>query len=180
MATVTSSIPLPPPLKMTGSLTANWKTFKAMWTNYETAAELIDKPTEIRTATFLTCIGVEGFQLYESLDFAADGDNHKIDKVIERLERHFVGEVNETFERFKFNQRCQESNETVDVYVGALSTLVKTCSFAALEDSLLRDRIVMGIRDDNTRKKLLQTRDLNLYRSIFAGQAKPPQNRFRK
>ena len=74
-----------------------------MWINYETAANLADKSTEIRTATFLACIGVDGFQLYKSLDFAEDTDKTKIDKVLERLERHFIGEVNETFERVKFN-----------------------------------------------------------------------------
>ena len=100
MAQVTSAIQLPPPLKMSGSLANNWKTFKAMWNNYEIAANLNDKSTEVRTATFLTSIGMDGFQLYESLDFAEEGDRSKIDKVLERLDRHFVGEVNETFERF--------------------------------------------------------------------------------
>src|ERR1700721_378706 len=159
MATVTASIPLPPPLKMTGSLANNWKTFKTMWINYETAANLTDKATGIRTATFLACIGVEGFQLYESLDFAEDADRTKIDKVLERLERHFVGEVNETFERFRFNQRGQENHESIEAYVSALRTLVRPCNLAALEESLLRDRIVMGIRDDAARRKLLQTRN---------------------
>jgi hypothetical protein len=120
MAQVTAAIPLPPPLKMSGSLANNWKTFKAMWNNYETAANLNDKSTEVRTATFLTSIGMDGFQLYESLDFAEEGDRNKIDKVLERLDRHFVGEVNETFERFKFNQRNQEMNESIDAYVSAL------------------------------------------------------------
>ena len=91
MAQVTSAIPLPPPLKMSGgSLATNWKTFKAMWQNYETTANLNEKSTEVRTATFLTCIGMDGFQLCESLDFAEEGDRTKIDKVLERLDRHFV------------------------------------------------------------------------------------------
>ena len=162
MAQVTSAIQLPPPLKMSGSLANNWKTFKAMWNNYEIAANLNDKSTEVRTATFLTSIGMDGFQLYESLDFAEEGDRNKIDKVLERLDRHFVGEVNETFERFKFNQRNQEMNESIDAYVSALRSIVKSCNFAALEESLLRDRVVIGIRDDGARRKLLQTRNLDL------------------
>ena len=163
MAQVTSAIPLPPPLKMSGgSLATNWKTFKAMWQNYETAANLNEKSTEVRTAIFLTCIGMDGFQLCESLDFAEEGDRTKIDKVLERLNRRFVGEVNETFERFKFNQRNQEPNESIDTYVSALRAMVKPCNFAALEESLLRDRIVIGIRDDGARRKLLQTRNLDL------------------
>ena len=152
MAQVTSAIPLPPPLKMSGgSLATNWKTFKAMWQNYETTANLNEKSTEVRTATFLTCIGMDSFQLCESLDFAEEDDRTKTDKVLERVDRHFVGEVNETFERFKFNQRNQELNESIDTYVSALRA-VKPCNAAALEESLLRDRIVIGIRDDGARR----------------------------
>ena len=109
---------------------------------------------------------MDGFELCESLDFAAEEDRQKIDKVLDRLERHFVGEVNETFERFKFNQRNQEASELIDAYVSALRMLVKSCNFAALKESLLRDRIVMGIRDDATRRKLLQTRQLDLKMTI--------------
>ena len=137
-----------------------------MWTNYETAANLLNKDTEIRTATLLACIGQEGFELYETMDFADATDRKKIDKVLDRLERYFIGEINETFERFKFNQRVQEPYETIDCYVSALRTLIKPCNFAALEDSLLRDRIVMGISDDASRRKLLQTRDLDIKRAI--------------
>ena len=157
-----SIIPLPPPLKMTGNLSNNWRIFKSMWKNYETATNMSEKSSEIRTATLLSCIGMEGFELYETLDFPTEDERTKIEKVLDRLERHFVGEVNETFERFRFNQRNQEVSETIDSYVSALRALVKSCNFGTLEESLLRDRIVMGIRDDATRKKLLQTRSLDL------------------
>jgi len=104
--------------------------------------------------------------LIQSLDFAEDAHRTNIDQVIARLDTHFIGEANETFERFKFNQRIQHSNETIDTYVSALRTLVRSCNFGALENSLLRDRIVIGVRDDATRKKLLQMRTLDLKQTI--------------
>ena len=45
-----------------------------------------------------------------------------------------------------------------------LRALSRTCNFGDLHDSLLRDRIVLGVNDPNTRKKLLQERDLTLDR----------------
>jgi len=131
-----------------------------MWINYETAVNLADKSTEIQTATLLACIGVEAFQLIQSFDFAEDAHRTNIDQVIAHLDTHFIGEVNETFERFKFNQRIQDLNETIDIYVSALRTLVRSCNFGALENSLLRDRIVIGVRDDATRK--------NYYRCVHS------------
>lgn len=50
--------------------------------------------------------------------------------------------------------RVQQEGETGDAYVTALKTLAKTCNFGQLQDDLLRDRIVIGIKDNATRKKL--------------------------
>ena len=50
--------------------------------------------------------------------------------------------------------------------MSVLRTLVRSCNFGALEESLLRDRIVMGINVDATRRKLLQSRNLSLQSAI--------------
>ena len=93
-------------------------------------------------------------------------DRKKIQPVLERLEKHCVGETNETFERYIFRRRSQEESETIDTYVSVLRSLVRSCNFGALEDSLLRDQIVIGISDDATRRKLLQIRELTLQNAI--------------
>lgn len=46
----------------------------------------------------------------------------------------------------------QEPNETIDAYVAMLQTLARTCKYDALEDEMIRDRIVLGILDNSTRK----------------------------
>ena len=65
-----------------------------------------------------------------------------------------------------FNKRDQEPNETIDAYVAVLRTLVKSCKYQALEDEMIRDRIVLGVRDNSTRKKLLQEKKLDLQKCI--------------
>ena len=58
-----------------------------------------------------------------------------------------VGEINETYERYIFNSRNHKPDESIDAYVTALRDLAKTCNFCDLfNDSLLRDRIVLGIQ----------------------------------
>ena len=47
-----------------------------------------------------------------------------------------------------FNRRDQESNVSVDAYVTALRKLAKTCNYGSLTDSLIRDRMVVGINDN--------------------------------
>ena len=66
-----------------------------------------------------------------------------------------------------FNNRNQRDDENIDSYVAELRRLSKTCQFCeCLRSSLIRDRLVIGIRDGATRKYLLQKRDLTLDNAI--------------
>ena len=71
------------------------------------------------------------------------------------MDLQIVGELNETYERYIFNLRNQRSDESIDEYVTELKHLSKSCNFCdCLCDSLLRDKLVMGIVDKETRKKV--------------------------
>ena len=52
------------------------------------------------------------------------------------------------------------------MYVASLCTLAKTCNNGSLLDSLICDRIVVGIRDDGACKQLLQEAKLTLNKCI--------------
>ena len=55
----------------------------------------------------------------------------------------------------------------MDAYVGELRTLAQSCNFCTcLHDTLIRDRIVLGIRDGGTRKRLLRQGKLTLQKCI--------------
>lgn len=49
-----------------------------------------------------------------------------MDAVIKAMEEFCVGHTNEIYERFTFNKRDQEPNETIDAYVAMLQTLART------------------------------------------------------
>ena len=114
----------------------------------------------------LTCIGADALDVFDGLDFANEDEKKDIDVVVKKLEKYCIGETNETYERYRFSKREQASNETVDTYFTALHTLAKTCNFGNLEDNLIRDGIVIGVKDNSTRKKLLQVSKLTLQQSI--------------
>jgi len=44
--------------------------------------------------------------------------------------------------------------------------MARSCKFEGMLESMIRDRIVFGIRDDSMRHKLLQIHDLTLKRAI--------------
>ena len=67
------------------------------------------------------------------------------------------------YERYKFNCRNQTPGESVDSFVTALRNLTKNCNFCeCMRESLLRDRVIMGILDSDLRKRLLQMPDLTI------------------
>ena len=71
--------------------------------------------------------------------------------------------------RCKFNTRNQRKYESVDCYVASLKMIVKSCNFCdciSLQDSLIRDRLVLGVYDSNTRTRSLQKRVLTLKNCI--------------
>lgn len=69
-------------------------------------------------------------------------------------------------ERNSFNKREQDPNETIDTYDETPASLTKTCKYVSLKEELIGDRIIIGIRDNNTREKLLQERNLNIQKCI--------------
>ena len=91
--------------------------------------------------------------VYDGFEFASPEQMKDMDIIFQKFEKYYVGETNETYERYCFNKRDQNQNESVDAYATALRTLAKKCNFGQLEDDLIRDRIVMGVRDESTRIK---------------------------
>ena len=156
----------PEKLQTKGNIAENWKTFKQVWTNYAIITNLDKQSEQYRVALFLHCIGTEALKIYNGMSFTEE-ERGKLEPIMSKFDEFTIGEVNETYERYVFNSRNQEEDESIDAYIATLRTLARTCNFCdCLKDSLLRDRIVFGVKDDQTRKKLLQDRKLTLKKYI--------------
>ena len=115
-------------------------------------------------------MGSESDDLVQSLDIA-EGDQKKYDVVKKKLEDFFIIKRNVIFERAKFNLRSQQEGETVDVFITNLFNLAEHCNFGVLREELIRDRIVVGIRDKAMSEKLQLEADLTLEKAVnFARQ----------
>jgi len=159
MANNVSHIPLPAPLNTSANVATEWKRFKGQWQNYVKAAKIDDEEADRQAAIFLACIGSDAYNVFTTME-SSDADRADPAKLIDAFEQHCVGQINEVYEHYVFNRQQQESSETFDAFLGDLRRLVKTCGYGAVEESTVRNRIVLGIRHDTTRKKLLQTTTL--------------------
>lgn len=57
---------------------------------------------------------------------------------------------------------AQKQPGSIDSYVTDLENKAKDCEFGELHDSLVRDRIVCGVTNDQVRGRLLREPDLTL------------------
>ena len=69
-------------------LQQNSKRFKQKWSNHELATGVADKDDAIlQKATFLTVIGDEALDVYNTFTWDSEEDKVKIDKVLEQFEK---------------------------------------------------------------------------------------------
>ena len=62
---------------------------------------------------------------------------------------------------------CDEGpNENVDHWVNRLRQLLKSCNFEAMIDSLLRDRVVMGIKYKAARAQMFREKVVNVNETV--------------
>ena len=91
----------------------------------------LDKqPSTLRVATFIPCIGPDALEILTGLPFQSDDDRQNIDKVLELWQ----GKTNVIYERYRFNNRSQESDESIDAYTTALRTFAETCEHPSVTD----------------------------------------------
>ena len=86
--------------------------------------------------------------------------------VMKKLEDFFAGETHEAFESYEFHLRKQEPTESIKAYVVVLRQLAKIRNFGQLRDRLMREHVVVGVRDDSIREKLLAYKQLTLDRCL--------------
>nr|XP_037270156.1 uncharacterized protein LOC119161741 [Rhipicephalus microplus] len=77
---------------------------------------------------------------------------------------HFVHPANELYESSRFHRRVQLPDESVDAYYAELCRMVKRCNYpsAEVEQRLVRDRFVVGLRDSGLSDQLCRNAKLTL------------------
>ena len=156
----------PEPLRIEGNLSENWKKCWQCFEFYLTATGISEKDNKIKTSTFLHVIGQEALDIYNTFKFETAGDELKLDKVQEKFKNYCNPRKILTYERHVFFTRNQNRNETIDQYVTDLRNKASTYDFGDLCDSLIKDRLICGVADEDVRERLLRDADLTLAKAI--------------
>lgn len=143
------------------------KEWKQQYEYFEIATGLNTKPENIQFATFMSAVVYAAIQIYNSLP---GSPNNTLKQVKEKFDLYFSPKLNITFERYKFHKILQNDGETIDEYITRLRLQAQNCEFEQLSDSILRDQLILGIKNDSLRTKLL-SEDITLEKAIKICQA---------
>ncbi|CAI9737570.1 Hypothetical predicted protein [Octopus vulgaris] len=153
------------------NLAAAWKNWKKEFNLFLIATESDMKPDKVKTSMFLTCIGSKGRDIHSTLDFDSPDEEMNLQAVIEKFDAYCEPRKNITFLRHKFFTCGQAEHQKFDEYVVELRQKAQQCEFGNLTDSLTKDILICGIRDMRLRERLLREPNLDLQKTIQAGQS---------
>lgn len=63
-------------------------------------------------------------------------------------------------------KKKQNDGESFDAFYTAIRKLVENCNFGEEKNRMLEDKIVIGVQDKPTQQKLLEVKDLSLYKAV--------------
>ena len=152
-----SGLKPPTQLSMDGNVSDNFKKWIGQYDIYELASGVAEKTQAVRCATFLHVAGPRAQEIYRTLPEVSD---------IKALKKTFTDyctpQRNLTYIRHVFFTRVQCEGEKFERYLTDLKSKADECEFGELKDSLIKDRIVCGVRNDVVRERLLRDSELTL------------------
>ncbi|GBO23467.1 Transposon Ty3-I Gag-Pol polyprotein [Araneus ventricosus] len=144
------------------NLADTWNRWTQKLKNYLIASEKDKKPDGVKIAILLNLLGDEGTDIFNTFKSENGKSVEKFDDVLEMFTNYCIPRRNVVFERFKFFSCSQQEGQQVDNYLTELKTLASTCDFGDQEKGLIRDRVVLGIRDMSLQERLQRESDLTL------------------
>ena len=154
-----------PPETFNFSQPQEWPKWARRFERFRTVSGLMAKEEVIQVNTLIYSMGDEADDILRSFDLS-DVDKRVYRTVKEKFDSHFVKKRNVIFERAKFNMRKQETGEGVDNFITDLYALAEHCGYGTLHDQMIRDRLVVGLKDARLSEKLQLDAELTLEKAI--------------
>ncbi|KAE8750222.1 hypothetical protein FOCC_FOCC003030 [Frankliniella occidentalis] len=189
MATFGANIPAP--LSFEGDVAANWKKFHKNFKIYLGATGREKSAADVAAMNegakkdyydslgklLLNIAGDEATTVSSSFGLNDDEEFNYIE-LVKKFEEYSAEDDNETYIRFMFNRTRQRDGETFDHFVAEARKRIKACGYGNLEDSLLKDRIVEGVRSQKLQQTLLAIKNLDLKTAISEGRSAESSTRY--
>ena len=139
----------------------DWPRWKRRFEKFRVAYRLIAIDPSKQINTLLYCIGEEAEAVLISTSKTED-ERTVYDTVTAKLNAYFKVRRNSIFERARFNRRNQLEGGSAEQYIMELYKLAENCNYGDMKTEMIRDRLVVGIRDIVLSRHLQLHADLTL------------------
>ncbi len=141
----------------------DWGTYVERMELYCEANAVAD---EKKVVVLLSLMGAKTYGLLCSLLTPEKPADKTFQQIVDILNEHLNPKPLVIAERFRFHKRNQAKGESVSEYIAELRRLSEHCQFGAGLADALRDRLVCGMHNESTQKRLLTEKDLTLDRAL--------------
>ena len=152
---------LQPPNPFSFDKPEEWSRWKRRFQQYRLASGLSEKTGPCQVSTLLYCMG-ETSEDVLNMTGISDKNKKNFDRVISKFDDHFLVRKNLIIERAQFNTMNQAKGESAELFITALHQAADKCEFGDIKDQMIRDRLVVGIRDRSLSERLQMEEGLTL------------------
>ena len=157
----------PGPLKLDSSnLEEEWNFFSQKFSLFLLASGASTKSEQVRLAMLLNFIGDEALKVFNTFSYTTEGDEKKLEIVMNKFKEYCTPRKNVVHERFLFWRLSQQPGESVDTFVTTLRLKAASCQFGDQTESMIRDRVVLGCADRLVQERMLRDSDLTLQKAL--------------
>ena len=111
-------------------------------------------------------MGEKGREVYYTFTFTDDTEAMGFDTVLQRFDAYFAPKKNISYLQCRFFSCNQLQGQNIDDFVTELKSRAAHREFQTLKDSLIKDKLVIGINDKKVLERLLREKDLDLEKAI--------------
>ncbi|UYV62131.1 hypothetical protein LAZ67_1007944 [Cordylochernes scorpioides] len=155
-----------PPETFDFSTPNEWPKWRKRFERYLVVSGMKKKEEADKIDLFMYLMGDRADDIFRTFKFEKQEEATKIDSVLKAFDSHFCVRKNIIYERAKFNSRIQEDREPVDEFITSLYKLADSCEFEGLHEQLIRDRIVVGVRDKALSERMQLDSELTLEKAV--------------
>lgn len=148
------------------SVAVEWKQFQDEFKIFRIAKGIDKLSEDEKIANMLMLMGPESVPIYEQFVFNDSDCKKTLSNTITLFSDYFEPVKNVIYERAVFNEMKQAQGQPIHAFIVAVQAQAKNCDYGVMCDQLVRDRIVVGVRDDKLRQYLYDVEDLTLAKCI--------------
>ena len=125
---------------------------------------------EKQHAILLSFVGVSMYQLIRNLLAPAKPTQHTFKQIVDTVQAHHQPKPSVIMQRFQFHSSVRQVGESVSAFVAELRKLSRYCNFREALNNMLRDRLVCGINESPTQRRLLAESELTYAKALDLAQ----------